>query len=200
VKKTMVLGVGRFFTGDHAKRHDLMIEAFRELNILRPEAELHLAGSLNAETAFRAYFLELQEKTEGLAVFFHPNASPEQLTRLYANASLYWHLAGYGVDETIEPQCCEHFGITVVEAMSAGCIPLVVNRGGPPKTVRDGVTGYVFESLEELVERSASILALPPDDAGITAMRAAAITDAGRYNEEDFVATFRALLGLSAEN
>jgi glycosyltransferase involved in cell wall biosynthesis/GT2 family glycosyltransferase len=199
VKKPMVLGVGRFFTGDHAKRHDLMIEAFRELHLLRPEAELHLAGSLNAEAAFRAYFLELQERAEGLPVFFHPNASPEQLTRLYADASLYWHLAGYGVDETIEPQCCEHFGITVVEAMSAGCIPLIVNRGGPPKTVRDGVTGYVFESLEELVERSASILALPPDDAGITAMRAAAITDAGRYNEEDFVATFRALLGLSAE-
>lgn len=194
-KKAMVLGVGRFINVGHAKRQDLMIEAFRELVVLRPDAELHLAGSLPAEGEFRAYFAELQHKAEGLQVFFHPNVSPQRLAQLYADASLYWHLAGYGVDEASEPHRCEHFGITVVEAMSSGCIPLVVNRGGPPETVQNGVTGHIFESLGELVEISARILSLPSNDAGIVAMRAAAIEASSRYSPEHFIAEIRDLMG-----
>lgn len=194
-KKDMVLGVGRFFTGGHAKRQDLMIEAFKKLAGLRPDAELHLAGSLPAEGEFRAYFVELQQAAEGLKIFFHPNVSPQRLAQLYADASIYWHLGGYGVDEDSEPHRCEHFGITVVEAMSAGCIPLVVNRGGPPATVENGVTGHIFETLDELVELSARILSLPADDAGIVAMRTAAIEASRRYSPAHFIAEMRDLMG-----
>ena len=196
-KKPMVLGVGRFFVGGHAKRQDLMIEAFRTLVALRPEAELHLAGSLPADSEFRAYFTDLQRKAAGLPVFFHPNVSPERLARLYADATLYWHLSGYGVDEARKPYRCEHFGITVVEAMSAGCIPLVVNRGGPPAVVQDGVTGHVFESLEDLVKISERILSLPADDAGVSAMRAAAIKASGQFSSDRFIAEFRGLMGFA---
>lgn len=197
-KKPMVLGVGRFFTGGHAKRQDLMIDAFRALTALHPETELHLAGTLPAENDFRAYFAELQHKAQGLQVFFHPNVSPQRLAQLYADASIYWHLAGYGVDEAAEPHRCEHFGITVVEAMSSGCIPLVVNCGGPPETVENTVTGYVFETLDELVKISARILSLPPDDAGILAMRTAAIAASSRFSPERFIGEFRTLMGFPA--
>lgn len=197
-KKAMILGVGRFINTGHAKRHDLMIEAFRTLAERLPEAELHLAGSLPAEVEFRAYFSGLQCQAEGLHVYFHPNASPQRLAQLYAGASLYWHLAGYGVDETSEPHCCEHFGITVVEAMSAGCIPLVVNRGGPPEIVQNSDTGYIFETLDELVEISARILSLPPGDTGIAAMRAAAIEASSRYSPEHFINEIRDLMGYPA--
>lgn len=197
-KRPMILGVGRFFTCDHAKRQDLMIDAFRKLTALQPEAELHLAGTLPAESDFRAYFAELQHRAEGLQIFFHPNVSPQRLAQLYADASIYWHLAGYGVDEASEPHRCEHFGITVVEAMSSGCIPLVVNRGGPPKTIENGVTGYVFETLDELVKISARILSLPADDSGIMAMRAATIAASSRFSPERFIDEFRALMGFPA--
>lgn len=194
-KKAMVLGVGRFFIGGHAKRQDLMIEAFRKLFARHPEAELHLAGSLPADSEFRTYYADLQRKAAGLPVFFHPNASPERMAQLYADASLYWHLSGYGVDEAREPYRCEHFGITVVEAMSAGCIPLVVNRGGPPATVQGGV-GHVFETLDDLVNISDRILSLPADDAGVMAMRRAAIVASGQFGEERFVSEFRTLMDL----
>ena len=197
VKKPMILGVGRFFVGGHAKRQDLMIDAFRQLVVLHPEAELHLAGSLPTESEFRAYFADLQKKAEGLPIFFHPNASSEQLARLYAEASLYWHLSGYGIDEAKEAQCCEHFGITIVEAMSAGCIPLVVNRGGPPEIVQQGVTGHVFESLDDLVKISDRILSLPDDDADITTLRRAAMSASRKFGSERFTAEFLSLMEFS---
>lgn len=196
-KKAIVLGVGRFFLGGHAKRQDLMIKAFRELAKLNPQAELHLAGSLPSEGEFRAYYAELQRQAQGLNVFFHINASPECLSKLYSEASLYWHLSGYGVDEAAEPHRCEHFGITVVEAMARGCIPLVVNRGGPPEIVQNGVSGRVFESLEELVQLSHKVLSQAPDNDEILAMRRAAIKESHKYGTGAFITAFQMLLELT---
>jgi len=44
----------------------------------------------------------------------------------------------------------EHFGITVVEAMSAGCVPIVHNSGGP-KEIVDGC-GFLWRTTEEIPE------------------------------------------------
>ncbi len=46
----------------------------------------------------------------------------------------------------------EHFGITTGEAMSAGCVPVVINKGGQPEIVRDGVDGFVWNDSRELKE------------------------------------------------
>ena len=42
-RRRRILGVGRFFRGAHAKRHDVLIEAFRALDA--EGWELHLAGA-----------------------------------------------------------------------------------------------------------------------------------------------------------
>jgi glycosyltransferase involved in cell wall biosynthesis len=42
----------------------------------------------------------------------------------------------------------EHFGITVVEAMSAGCVPVVHNSGGPKEIV--GNCGFLWQTIEEI--------------------------------------------------
>lgn len=43
----------------------------------------------------------------------------------------------------------EHFGIAVVEAMSAGCVPIVHDSGGPREIVQNNV-GYRWERVEEI--------------------------------------------------
>ena len=135
-----------------------------------------------------------------MPVFFYPNASPERMEQLYAEASVYWHLSGYGVDESREAYRCEHFGITVVEAMSAGCIPVVVNRGGPPGVVQSGITGQVFETLDDLVQISHQLLSLPDGDAKLVAMRKAAIEASRQYSESRFIDEFRRLMDLPVAN
>ncbi|MDR2707679.1 MAG: glycosyltransferase [Nitrososphaerota archaeon] len=44
----------------------------------------------------------------------------------------------------------EAFGISVVEAMAAGCIPVVYNRGGPKETV--GSYGFLYDDVEGCVK------------------------------------------------
>jgi len=192
-KRAMVLGVGRFFAGGHNKRHDLMIQAFRSVLDQAPGASLHLAGSITAHPEHLAHFDALKRQAQGLPVFFHPNASPETLANLYAEASVYWHLAGYGVDEAKEAHRCEHFGITVVEAMSAGCVTLVFDRGGPPDIVEDGVSGFVFDSLESLTMRTVAALSRP-QAAEVVEMRLAAVAASRRYTATRMVDRFMRLL------
>lgn len=193
-KLRMVVSVGRFFPGGHDKRHDLMIKAFARLLKTHPGATLHLAGSLSADPVHIAHFDSLRQQAAGLPVTFYPNASPATIARLYDEASVYWHLGGYGVDESTEAYRCEHFGITVVEAMSAGCLTLVVNRGGPPSIVEHGVTGYVFDTLDELVALTGQVLAAPAGDAALAAMREAAVAASRQYTAERMVGDFSTLM------
>jgi len=42
----------------------------------------------------------------------------------------------------------EHFGITIVEAMSAGCVPIVHDSGGPKEIIGD--SGYLWQRKEDI--------------------------------------------------
>lgn len=193
-KRAQIVSVGRFFVGGHSKRHDFMIEAFKQLHARCPDAVLHLAGSLSAEPRHMAYYEKLVAQAAGLPVQFHVNASQETIAALYAHSSVYWHAAGVGVDELLEPHRCEHFGISVVEAMSAGCVPLVFKLGGPAATVQHQVSGYIYSSADELVDWTAQVLGLAPGDAAVQQMRAAAVQTSLAFSDAALMDRFTALL------
>jgi len=192
VKRPQILHVGRFFTGGHCKRQDVLIEAVRRLVAADVSTELHLAGSLHPEPEHRDYFAALVESAAGLPVHFHTNCSAETLQALYAQSLIYWHATGYGEDVERAPHLTEHFGISVVEAMSAGCIPIVFAAGGPVEVVTDGVTGFHFRTLDELCARTQTLIEDTPAEA--LATLAGAATDAARsYDEATFKMKVRTL-------
>lgn len=158
-KKNIILSVGRFFVGAHSKRHDLMIDAFRMLQEkVDGGAELHLAGSSIPEPIQMDYLNRLRDMAKGLDVHFHVNVSDEALSALYSDASIYWHAAGLGSDMESHPETAEHFGMSLVEAMSAGCTPLAFNAGGPREIIRDGESGYLYNSIPDLVSLTGMLL------------------------------------------
>lgn len=62
--------------------------------------------------------------------------------------------------------CKEAFGISVVEAMARGCVPIVSNRGGLTEIVEDGKTGYIFKNKDimDLVNKILQYISLKDKD------------------------------------
>lgn len=152
-KKNVLLSVGRFHP---VKKQEMLIDAFIrgiKEKILKG-FELVLAGGLlESDTD---YFKLLKKKAGGYPVRLAANIPFEELTALYKEAMIYWHAAGFG--ET-KPELMEHFGITTVEAMSAGCIPVVFDAGGQKEIVRHGTDGYMWETKESLLAGTQKIIA-----------------------------------------
>jgi GT2 family glycosyltransferase/glycosyltransferase involved in cell wall biosynthesis len=154
-----ILTVGRFFTGGHNKRQDVVIEAFRRLcESGIPGFELALAGAIHPSPDGRNRFHELQRLASGLDCQFYPNIGRTGLARLYERSAVLIHAAGYGVDVDEFPERLEHFGITPIEAASFGCIPVVYGQGGPREVVDKLGCDTAFATVEECADIVARLL------------------------------------------
>lgn len=146
-KKKNILSVGRFFGYLRNKKHEVFINTFKELykDGRLIGWSLHLAGS--ASEGDKLYINELRNFADKLPVNFYPNLKYDELVKLYGESSIYWHAAGYGEDD---PTRMEHFGISTVEAMAAGCVPVVIGKGGQIEIVEHGKNGFLWNNLDEL--------------------------------------------------
>lgn len=189
-----ILSVGRFTPEGHCKRQDTMIDAFKLLveRSGREDLELNLVGTVPPEPEARDYLRDLHARAHDFRVHFHLSVPVAALGDLYQRATLYWHATGYMVWEKFFPERLEHFGISVVEAMSAGALPLVCANGGPAELVADGVTGFQWRSETELAEKSLYALNLPADRSEW--MRSEAQRQARLFEPFKFESNFLALL------
>lgn len=189
-KEKIILSVGRFaIEGEgHTKKQEEMLLAFRRIKEAKSSDWNYVCvGGLRQTPKHKAYFEKLS--TLALASGAQLLANPEwhELRKLYERASIFWHAAGYGVDENTRPEFAEHFGISTVEAMAAGCVPVVIKKGGQPEIVEHGVSGFLWETLDELVDYTDLLL---NDDRLRTNMAEAARKRAELFSQESFVANF----------
>ena len=181
-KAPVILSVGRFFPASrgHSKRQLELVHAFGDLVESGLTGwELHLVGGCQPED--RGYLEQVRSAAAGLPVSIHVDAPGSALSELYGRASVYWHATGLGEDPARAPERQEHFGLAVVEAMSAGAVPVVHGGAGPAETVVDGVEGFHFRTTAELAERTRALIS----DPGLLAtLSAAAERGAARYSDE----------------
>jgi glycosyltransferase involved in cell wall biosynthesis len=189
-----ILSVGRIFRGPYNdKRYDVLIPAFRELwqRGRAPEWEYWIAGSCGDDRASQAYLADLRLLAGEAPVRFLVNAPYGDLARMYNQATLFWHAAGYNVDELREPHRTEHFGMSTVEAMSASCVPVVIAKGGQREIVEHGKTGLLWSTPSELLAGTEDLLA---DSARLAALRTAARARSCDFRPERFVGAVEHLL------
>ncbi len=163
-KKKFILSVGRIFHGRYNdKRYDALIRGFKILCDAGNSQgwEYRIVGNAWNDRQSRSYLTMLRSMAEGYPIRFFVNSPYAELAGHYREASIFWHGAGFGVDENQEPERTEHFGMTTVEAMSAGCVPVVLGKGGQKEIVRDGISGFLWNSLDELAERTLSLMGDP---------------------------------------
>lgn len=191
-KKQQIISVGRFFVAGHSKKQLAMIRLFRRLcDEGLTGWEYHLVGGTHDDPASAAYLESCYEAAHGYPVSLHVNAPLSTLRELYAESSLYWNATGYGEDPEITPDSFEHFGMTTVEAMASGCVPLSHNRAGQPEVIEHGVSGVLWETLDDL---AAQTHALITDPERRRALAAAAVHRSGAFSFDRFRQTLLRLL------
>ncbi len=191
-KRPIILAVGRFFpnVSGHSKKQLELVQAFRLACDTGLEGwELHLVGGCS--DAERGYVETVRRAAVGLPVRFHVNARGEDLSELFAGASVFWHGAGLGEDLHGHPDRFEHFGISVVEAMSAGAVPAVYVHGGPAAIVGETGCGVLYATIDELAERTRALIADPTE---MTRLAAAAVRRAEDFAFDHFAERLDALV------
>lgn len=154
IKEKLILSVGRFTSMHTAKKQEVMIDAFIRMETRLPGWKLVLAGGLLSSDA--DYVAELAKKASGHRIRFVHNISRAALETLYRKATIYWHAAGYGESD---PTCMEHFGISTVEAMSAGVVPIVYKGGGQPEIVVHDKNGLLWTTSDVLRSQTLQLVA-----------------------------------------
>jgi glycosyltransferase involved in cell wall biosynthesis len=142
----------------HTKKQMEMMSAFAELHPRLRGWSYASVGGLNTRTENHEYFERVRHAAKGYPAIAEANVERPRLLELLARAKIFWHATGLGEDPNAHPELSEHFGIATVEAMAAGCVPVVINRGGQPDIVEHGVTGFLWNSLEEM-QRYTELLA-----------------------------------------
>ena len=193
-KKKQILSVGRFFAGGHNKKHLEMVKAFKGLvDRGLKDWELHLVGGTTPGDIHKEYLADVISEAANYPIYVHPDLAYPKLRELYNESAIYWHAGGYGEDENRDPVKFEHFGITTVEGMAAGCVPVVIAKGGQPEIVRHGVNGFLWSTLDELMQITWDLIA---DSARRQAISSVAIKDSRKYSIKEF---HKNLSGLLAE-
>jgi glycosyltransferase involved in cell wall biosynthesis len=147
-KEKIILNVGRFFPQLHSKRQDILVKIFARL--LRDNKsdlkdwKLILIGNVED----KKYAKRVRALAKGLPIEIKHAVSRQQLINYFQRSSIYWHATGYRVNEQKNPEKVEHFGITTVEAMACGNVPVVLGKGGQIE-----VTGKDFQDWQWLTQQ-----------------------------------------------
>lgn len=150
-KTNSIVSLGRFTTIGIKKKQREMVTAFHEMEQAKPgDWEYYSLGGLTDTPEDQAYFQSVCTAGDGVSAHILPNAKRSELKSICERAKIFWHAAGYGEDEEQNPGAAEHFGQVTVEAMAAGCVPVVINKGGQPEIVDHGVDGFIWNTLDEL--------------------------------------------------
>jgi glycosyltransferase involved in cell wall biosynthesis len=196
-KEKIILHVGRFTAergGDehHHKGQRVLLETFGRLGGIHEDGwQLHFVGSVGRDEESANFAAALAEKARGLPVTFHFDADFGKLRDLYRRASIYWHATGYGYPAEEFPAKQEHFGITTVEAMSAGAVPVVIASGGQKEIVTHEADGLLWEALDGL---AAQTVRLVRDENLRARLARQAVLSSERFSREAFAASMDRLV------
>lgn len=181
-KQNIIISVGRFFGHLHSKRQDVLIDAFAELQKKMQGWKLVLIGGLKDEDReFYDYVVRKAEMIKNVMII--PNAPYSQMMDYFNKATLYWHAAGFGLDEENNLDAVEHFGITPLEGMARGCIVFAYNAGGQRDIIKSHRNGYLYDSIDELVAITQEIMT---DKDLIKKIQYESVSTAKRFQYADF--------------
>jgi len=170
-RENLVVTIGRIVP---EKRFHLFVELARYV----PKTRFVAIGSLSGEPS--AYYDQLKKSApENISFVLSPL---RKVKDILGRAMAYVHCAEN-----------EHFGITIVEAMAAGCVPIVHDSGGPREIVTSDV-GFRWSNLSVAARQ---IVLLAENDSLRRELSAASSVRATQFRPEVFESEMTRVLGMS---
>ncbi|PWA71247.1 UDP-Glycosyltransferase superfamily protein [Artemisia annua] len=174
------------------KAHSLQLQAFalsiKKLNSDVPRPKLQFVGSCRNDAdearlqSLKDLAIELKVEDD---VEFYKNVTYRDLVKLLGGATA-------GIHSMID----EHFGISVVEYMAAGAIPIAHNSAGPKMDIvlpEEGKqTGFLAQTVEEFADAILKILQMSESEKH--EMAEAGRRRANRFSEQRFYEDFKAAI------
>jgi len=102
-------------------------------------AHFVIAGAMYNDSTYRRLTELIREYGVKDRIVILPNLPFSTKNKLLRKAKVYFHAMPY-----------EHFGISIVEAMAAGCIPVVHDSGGPKEYVPEE---WRYTDLEDAAQK-----------------------------------------------
>lgn len=153
--------IGRFFEGPQSKHHLDALRAFKLLKVMCScKPELFLVG--HAQPKHERYLSLVKRAVRGEeGVKLLINARDDEIRSLLVESQVIWSLTGFGTPAAKNPADAEHFGISLVEGMSAGLIPIVGAKGGPVEIVENLPFDSTCETIEDIAVKTMKVYQLP---------------------------------------
>jgi len=197
-RKKQILNIGRFSKIQwlHNKNQTLLLDAFVEARARFPELadwSLILVGPTMHDSVEYVAALASRIKELGAPVTLQHDLDSAELSRLMSESSMYVHTTGAFYSKDRDAFRCEHFGLSIAEAMSHGCIPLVYDRGGILEILKPTEFGFTYRNHAELIAGIRKVALLHEDDS-VATLRKRNIEAVAHLNIGEFTLAFQALL------
>jgi glycosyltransferase involved in cell wall biosynthesis len=167
-KENLVVTVGRIVP---EKRMHILAQIAKVL----PKFQFAIIGSTSSQDT--SYFQHLENLApRNLTIIQSPL---RKVKDVLAKAKVYVHCAEN-----------EHFGITIIEAMAAGCVPIVHDSGGPREIVTETI-GYRWRTVDEAAGQVSNLV---HDDYLREKLSKAAQTRARQFSPEVFESSLAKML------
>lgn len=138
---------------------------------------LLMAGIIQDETYYQS---EILPHIDGKSVIYLGSVGPDNRSQLLSGAYALLHPIHFA----------EPFGLSVIEAMACGTPVVAFNRGSMPEVIKDGLCGFLVNTVEEAVQAVGKIPSLKRSDCRSWVE--------GRFSQkrmvDDYLAVYRAIL------
>jgi alpha-1,2-mannosyltransferase len=165
LREDTVVTVSRFGLDKGLERIPLIAK------MVKSKAAFEVIGLLHDPRAYALVESRIRKLGVGGRVTLQVNAPRNEVKNALKASKLYLHT-----------MMGEHFGISIVEAMAAGCIPIVHNSGGMTEFVP---SEYRYETLKEAAEIIDRSLSTWTPDVSLSMRRIAE-----KFRQENFAQTF----------
>lgn len=155
---------------EHIKGMDLVVPAFAEAAGRNPQLRLLVVGD-----GSQRELMERQAAESGLTdrITFLGRQPQAELQDIYDR-----------IDILLMPSRSEGFGLTAIEGMARGCVPVVADTGGLPEVVTDGCSGLLHRPGD--VGDIAAKISMAAEPERLAALSAGAIRRAGCFSRERY--------------